>query len=81
MWNGNIIKEFNGINEKAFNAEELVKVLQKVNKYEKKIVAGNWKMNLNKEEAYLLFNNLQSKSFPKRCSSNYCTTINLFRLI
>ena len=30
----------------------------------KKIVAGNWKMNLNKEEAYLLFNNLQSKSFP-----------------
>lgn len=29
MWNGNIIKEFNGINEKAFNAEELVKVLQK----------------------------------------------------
>ena len=30
----------------------------------KKIVAGNWKMNLNKEEAYLLFNNLESKSFP-----------------
>jgi thiol-disulfide isomerase/thioredoxin/uncharacterized membrane protein YphA (DoxX/SURF4 family) len=28
MWNGNIIKEFNGINEKAFNAEELVKVIQ-----------------------------------------------------
>ena len=27
----------------------------------KKIVAGNWKMNLNKEEAYLLFNNLESK--------------------
>ncbi len=30
----------------------------------KKIVAGNWKMNLNKEEAYLLFNNLESISFP-----------------
>jgi|TARA_B100001094_G_scaffold333394_1_gene411410 thiol-disulfide isomerase/thioredoxin/uncharacterized membrane protein YphA (DoxX/SURF4 family) len=28
MWNGNIIKEFNGINEKAFNAEELIKVIQ-----------------------------------------------------
>jgi triosephosphate isomerase len=33
-------------------------------KMRKKIVAGNWKMNLNKEEAYLLFNNLESKSFP-----------------
>ena len=54
MWNGNIIKEFNGINEKAFNAEELVKNFLKANKYEKKIVAGNWKMNLNKEEAHLL---------------------------
>ena len=41
-----------------------LKCYKKVNKYEKKIVAGNWKMNLNKEEAYLLFNNLQSKSFP-----------------
>jgi thiol-disulfide isomerase/thioredoxin len=29
MWNGNIIKEFNGINEKAFDAEELVNVLKK----------------------------------------------------
>tara|TARA_Y200000002_G_scaffold361600_1_gene347840 strand:- start:3550 stop:4533 length:984 start_codon:yes stop_codon:yes gene_type:complete len=28
MWNGNIIKEFNGINEKAFDAEELVKVIK-----------------------------------------------------
>ena len=28
MWNGNIIKEFNGINEKAFNAEELIKVIK-----------------------------------------------------
>ena len=49
---------------KAFD-EELVNVLKKVNINEKKkIVAGNWKMNLNKEEAYLLFNNLESKSFP-----------------
>jgi len=31
----------------------------------KKIVAGNWKMNLNKEEAYLLFDNLESMGFPK----------------
>jgi triosephosphate isomerase (TIM) len=30
----------------------------------KKIVAGNWKMNLNKYEADTLFNNLESKSFP-----------------
>jgi thiol-disulfide isomerase/thioredoxin len=27
MWNGNIIKEFNGINEKSFNPSELVDVL------------------------------------------------------
>ena len=33
-------------------------------KMRKKIVAGNWKMNLNKEEAYLLFNNLESMGFP-----------------
>ena len=31
----------------------------------KKIVAGNWKMNLNKEEAHLLFNDLESTDFPK----------------
>tara|TARA_B100001094_G_scaffold333394_1_gene411409 strand:- start:7427 stop:8167 length:741 start_codon:yes stop_codon:yes gene_type:complete len=30
----------------------------------KKIVAGNWKMNLIKNEADLLFNNLESKKFP-----------------
>ena len=30
----------------------------------KKIVAGNWKMNLNKSEADTLFNNLESKSYP-----------------
>ena len=30
----------------------------------KKIVAGNWKMNLNKSEANLLYNNLESKSYP-----------------
>ena len=30
----------------------------------KKIVAGNWKMNLNKSEAYTLFNNLESKTYP-----------------
>ena len=29
MWNGNIIKEFNGINEKAFDAEELMSFLKK----------------------------------------------------
>ena len=31
----------------------------------KKIVAGNWKMNLNKSEADNLYNNLESKSFPE----------------
>jgi triosephosphate isomerase len=30
----------------------------------KKIVAGNWKMNLNKSEADILYNNLESKSYP-----------------
>jgi triosephosphate isomerase len=30
----------------------------------KKIVAGNWKMNLNKAEADILYNNLESKSYP-----------------
>ena len=30
----------------------------------KKIVAGNWKMNLNKSEAEILYNDLESKSFP-----------------
>ncbi len=30
----------------------------------KKIVAGNWKMNLNKAEAEILYNNLESKSYP-----------------
>ena len=30
----------------------------------KKIVAGNWKMNLIKNEADLLFKNLESKKFP-----------------
>jgi thiol-disulfide isomerase/thioredoxin len=28
MWNGNILKEFNGINEKAFDVVELVNVLK-----------------------------------------------------
>ena len=42
-----------------------LKCYKKANKYEKKIVAGNWKMNLNKEEAHLLFNNLESTDFPK----------------
>ena len=31
----------------------------------KKIVAGNWKMNLNKAEAEILYNNLESKSYPE----------------
>ena len=31
----------------------------------KKIVAGNWKMNLNKSEADNLYNNLESKSYPE----------------
>lgn len=31
----------------------------------KKIVAGNWKMNLNKPEADNLYNNLESKSYPE----------------
>jgi len=30
----------------------------------KKIVVGNWKMNLNKSEADILYNNLESKSYP-----------------
>jgi len=30
----------------------------------KKIVAGNWKMNLNKSEADVLYNNLESKTYP-----------------
>ena len=30
----------------------------------KKIVAGNWKMNLNKSEADILFNDLESKTYP-----------------
>ena len=30
----------------------------------KKIVAGNWKMNLNKSEADILYNNLESKNYP-----------------
>ena len=30
----------------------------------KKIVAGNWKMNLNKSEAEILYNDLESKSYP-----------------
>ena len=30
----------------------------------KKIVAGNWKMNLNKTEAEILYNNLESNSYP-----------------
>ena len=30
----------------------------------KKIVAGNWKMNLNKFEADVLYNDLESKSYP-----------------
>jgi triosephosphate isomerase len=30
----------------------------------KKIVAGNWKMNLNKSEADILYNDLESKSYP-----------------
>lgn len=31
----------------------------------KKIVAGNWKMNLNKPEADNLYDNLESKSYPE----------------
>ena len=30
----------------------------------KKIVAGNWKMNLNKSDAHILYKNLESKSYP-----------------
>ncbi|MCH1612063.1 MAG: triose-phosphate isomerase [Flavobacteriales bacterium] len=30
----------------------------------KKIVAGNWKMNLNKSEADILYNDLESKTYP-----------------
>ena len=30
----------------------------------KKIVAGNWKMNLNRGDAFQLFNELESKNFP-----------------
>jgi hypothetical protein len=31
MWNGNIIKEFNGTNENAFNSQELLEAF-KLNK-------------------------------------------------